>query len=80
MGDERKRIELADIYMESQLRNLGYGTVLIKHLINIAINNGVEYIKGFMVSDDEKHRLIQTHFYEKSGFEVNGSSLLWGNK
>ena len=65
MGDERKRIELADIYMESQLRNLGYGTVLIKHLINIAINNGVEYIKGFMVSDDEKHRLIQTHFYEK---------------
>ena len=51
--------------MESQLRNLGYGTVLIKHLINIAINNGVEYIKGFMVSDDEKHRLIQTHFMKK---------------
>ncbi|WP_176535861.1 GNAT family N-acetyltransferase [Bacillus cereus] len=78
-GVERNNIELADIYMESEIRKLGYGTILMNHLIKIAINTDVAYIKGFMVSDSENHRLIQIHFYKKNGFEINGSGLMWEN-
>ncbi|PEB54593.1 hypothetical protein COO03_04960 [Bacillus sp. AFS098217] len=76
-GENRKEIELADIYMQEPMRNLGYGSVLLRTLIDIAMNTGVECITGLIVSDNDEHWKGQVHFYQKHGCMINGNYLKW---
>ncbi|MGN4759341.1 GNAT family N-acetyltransferase [Bacillus cereus group sp. MYBK227-2] len=73
----RTTIDLADIFIEEPIRNLGLGSILMKHLLQIAVESQVDKVTGLMVSDDSQHKAKQINFYMKHGFEISGNHLLW---
>jgi diamine N-acetyltransferase len=50
--------------------NKGYGSVLMKHLKEIAQDENVQYITGDLVERDYGHVERLQHFYKKHDFEV----------
>ncbi|WP_047980978.1 GNAT family N-acetyltransferase [Ornithinibacillus contaminans] len=50
--------------------NKGYGSVLMKHLKEIAREENVQYITGDLVERDFDHVDRLQHFYEKHNFDV----------
>ncbi|MCU4807726.1 GNAT family N-acetyltransferase [Bacillus cereus] len=70
-------MDLADIFIEEPIRNLGLGSILMKHLLQIAVESQVDKVTGHMVSDDSQHKAKQINFYMKHGFQISGNLLLW---
>jgi len=68
-------IALRDIVIKTE--NMGYGSLLLQHLIRYARQLGVREIRGRLSpvdnTDDNRDRL--KHFYEKFGFQVDGDML-----
>ncbi|WP_250886519.1 GNAT family N-acetyltransferase [Bacillus sp. SM2101] len=74
-----KILDLADIQVQKQYINKGYGSILLKTLKEIAIEKGVKEITGWISPADRDHVDRLKHFYEKHGFEVNlhKSRIVW---
>lgn len=73
-----KTIELQDIQIELNDTNKGYGSILLKSLINLAKKLDVEYIYGsfsLVDEDTEEHIKRRRYFYEKFGFEIKDRSI-----
>ncbi|MFD2044273.1 hypothetical protein ACFSTA_10300 [Ornithinibacillus salinisoli] len=60
-------IHIADIKGEE---NKGYGSILMKHLKDLARDENVQYITGDIVERDFDHVDRLTYFYEKHYFDV----------
>ncbi|WP_284140834.1 MULTISPECIES: GNAT family N-acetyltransferase [unclassified Virgibacillus] len=61
-------IHIADIKGK---QNRGYGSVLIKHLKEIAREENVQYITGDIAERDADHFDRLTYFYRKHAFQVD---------
>lgn len=64
-----KKIYICDIYTYRNENN-GYGSLAMKHLINIAKKENVSKIEGDISFVDEEHIDRLEHFYKKNGFQV----------
>ncbi len=64
-------IELIDILNDDDTINRGIGTEAIKLLCEIAKENGINKIKGFLSFVDQDHHDRQVHFYKKNGFFID---------
>ncbi|WP_245799124.1 hypothetical protein [Virgibacillus siamensis] len=60
-------LHIADIKGEE---NRGYGTILMKHLKDVAREDNVQYITGDIVKRDFDHVDRLKHFYSKHYFDV----------
>jgi GNAT superfamily N-acetyltransferase len=65
-----KVIELADIDIIENMSARGYGSILLKALLEIAHDKGVERINGWISSVDIEHLERLKHFYIKHGFHI----------
>lgn len=65
---EKLDILLGDF--ESRVENRGYGSILLRNLINLAQELGVKTITGNLSPVDGDHFDKLRHIYEKFGFEV----------
>ncbi|WP_186445645.1 GNAT family N-acetyltransferase [Paenibacillus cremeus] len=55
--------------------NKGYGTILVKELIQFAQEHGYKTISGYMsAGESAEHRSRLRHFYSKLGFELQDAS------
>ncbi|WP_099156571.1 hypothetical protein [Virgibacillus ndiopensis] len=63
-----RTIHIADIKGEE---NKGYGSILMKHLKELAREENVQYITGDIVKRDFDHVGRLKHFYNKHYFDVN---------
>lgn len=64
---DENTIHIADIKGE---QNKGYGTILMKHLKELARDKNVQYITGNIVKRDFDHVNRLDHFYRKHDFDV----------
>ncbi|WP_222433897.1 GNAT family N-acetyltransferase [Planococcus sp. CPCC 101016] len=87
-NEDYTKIELSDIDIKESMVNLGYGSILLNGLIQIAKHRNVTFISGWISEVDRNHIDRLVHFYEKHEFEVilheekNSAkigSLLWSN-
>ena len=65
---ELRTITISDI--ECQKNNRGYGSVIMKELIEYARQNEFTHINGWLSKVDYDHRERLYHFYQKFGFEI----------
>lgn len=63
-----KEITISDI--ECEKKNKGYGSLMMKSLIEFARQNGFAYISGWLSKVDCDHVERLYHFYQKFGFEI----------
>lgn len=63
-----KRILIGDI--EAFVENKGYGSTMLKNIIELATGIGAQEIIGNLASTDIDHFDKLKHFYNKHGFEV----------
>jgi len=56
------------MYLHQDFQNLGLGTAMLKHLLELAKRGGMHRISLHVVADNK----IAVHFYEKFGFKVEG--------
>lgn len=66
---DKKRILIGDI--EAFKENRGYGSIMIRNIIELAKQVGVIEITGNLTSTDGDHFDKLEHFYTKHGFEVH---------
>lgn len=67
--EEEKKIHICDIICYSN--NKGFGSILMKELINYAVGLKCKLVSGYLAKvdiDDHKDRLF--HFYNKFGFKI----------
>lgn len=50
--------------------NRGYGSVMMKELIEYSRQNEFAHINGWLSKDDYDHKERLYHFYQKFGFEI----------
>ena len=68
IDDESRTITISDI--ECKNNNRGYGSVMMKELIEYSIQNGFTHIRGWLSKVDYAHKDRLYHFYQKFGFEI----------
>lgn len=66
--EELRVITISDIICKQN--NKGYGSVMMKELLNYARQNGFMYIDGWLSEVDYDHKERLYHFYQKFGFEI----------
>ena len=54
----------------SKVQNQGYGSLMMKHLINFLRASGVRYVTGSIAPTDFKNEAKLRHFYTKFGFKI----------
>jgi len=64
---DEQTIHIADI---KGLENKGYGSVLMKHLKEVAKDQNIPYITGDIVERDADHFDRLSYFYQKHSFDV----------
>jgi len=67
---EESNIFIGDIKIHNDNISKGYGTLMIKELFKIVLEQNVTSITGNISSVDWDHIERLIHFYEKNGFEV----------
>lgn len=67
-------IEIGDIEVFGENEGRGYGSILLHSLVNLAIENSVNKILGWISHTDKDHFDKLNYFYKKHGFNV-----IWGN-
>lgn len=77
INQETETITISDI--ECKKNNKGYGSIMMGKLIEIAKQNGIKCIDGWLSKADIDHRERLYHFYQKFEFEIisndNGSKF-----
>jgi GNAT superfamily N-acetyltransferase len=51
-------------------KHRGYGSILMRYLQELAVNDGIKLITGDLAPDDSEHLAKLKHFYSKHGFTV----------
>lgn len=81
---EEQRIEIADIRIEGDHVNRGYGSIVMNEIIKLAHQLGIKFIDGWISGVDWDHIDRSAHFYRKFGFDVTlnegSGKILWLNK
>ncbi|MBQ9166920.1 MAG: GNAT family N-acetyltransferase [Oscillospiraceae bacterium] len=54
----------------SKVHNQGYGSLMMKHLINFLRASGIRYVTGSIAKTDFDHEVKLRHFYTKFGFKI----------
>jgi GNAT superfamily N-acetyltransferase len=67
-------IELGDIEVFGENEGRGYGSILLDSLINLAKDNSIKIISGWISYADKNHFDKLDYFYKKHGFNV-----IWGS-
>ncbi len=70
---EEKYVHIIDVLMEDN--NIGNGTVAMTALIKYAKKINAKFINGWLSDVDNDHADRRNHYYEKFGFDINGSSI-----
>ncbi len=70
LGKIRDKIIIISDIQTGSLINHGYGSMLMRLLINYAKQNDIIEIRGILSSVDSDHIDRRKHFYEKFGFSV----------
>ena len=68
INEETKTITICDI--DCTKNNKGYGSLMMKNLIEIAKQNNISCIDGWLAKTDRDHADRLYHFYEKFGFQI----------
>lgn len=68
INEEAKTISISDI--ECQKNNKGYGSLMMKQLIEYAEQNRFECIDGWLSEVDRNHEKRLYYFYGKFGFKI----------
>ncbi len=68
IDEELKTITISDI--ECKKNNRGYGSVMMKELIEYSRQNEVAHINGWLSKADYGHKDRLYHFYQKFGFKI----------
>lgn len=66
---ESKHMQIADIRIEGDRVNRGYGSIMMAALMNLVQQLGIKYITGWISGVDWDHVERSEHFYKKFGFE-----------
>ncbi|KLV17574.1 hypothetical protein ABW02_24660 [Niallia circulans] len=66
----REVIEILEIQVFGDNQHRGYGSVLLTALIDIALENSIKEISGWISYADEDHFDKLDYFYKKHGFAV----------
>ncbi|BAU28212.1 acetyltransferase (GNAT) family protein [Aneurinibacillus soli] len=76
-----KSLYIADIRVFGESINKGYGSLMMKELLQIARSQKekVFFVTGNMDYGDEEHYKRLIHFYEKYGFTCRDGKILWIN-
>jgi N-acetylglutamate synthase-like GNAT family acetyltransferase len=67
---KREVIEILEIQVFGDNQHRGYGSVLLTALIDIALENSIKEISGWISYADEDHFDKLGYFYKKHGFSV----------
>lgn len=65
------KFSISDININKALVNDGYGSMLMRNLIQIARKNDTKEISGWISRVDYNHIDRLVHFYKKHDFEVD---------
>ncbi|GGF88940.1 hypothetical protein [Paenibacillus aceti] len=82
---ENKHMDIADIKIEGERVNRGYGSIMMEGLMKIVHEMQIEVITGWISSVDWDHIDRSEHFYRKHGFdcqldhENKKGTILWVN-
>ncbi|WP_127505917.1 hypothetical protein [Paenibacillus humicus] len=82
---ENKHMDIADIKIEGERVNRGYGSIMMKGLMKIVHEMQIKVITGWISSVDWDHIDRSEHFYRKHGFdcqldhENKKGTILWVN-
>lgn len=68
VNEENKLIKIGDIICKR--KNRGYGSLMMKKLIEFSKTNGFKVIIGWLSYVDKGHEKRLYHFYQKFGFEI----------
>lgn len=68
INEEEKAIMISDI--ECKRNNCGYGSLMMKQLIDYSKQNEIASIDGWLAEVDRNHVKRLYHFYEKFGFKI----------
>ncbi|SDH76980.1 Acetyltransferase (GNAT) family protein, partial [Aneurinibacillus thermoaerophilus] len=79
--EKDRSLYIADIKVLGESINKGYGSLMMKHLLDIAKKDKerVMFVTGNMSSEGDEHRQRQIHFYKKCGFICHEEKILWIN-
>jgi len=64
-----KHMKIADIRIEGERVNRGYGSILMTAIMQLVDQLGIRYITGWISDVDWDHIERSEHFYQKFGFE-----------
>ncbi|BFH67346.1 hypothetical protein J27TS7_16010 [Paenibacillus dendritiformis] len=82
---ENKHMDIADIKIEGERVNRGYGSIMMEGLMKIVHEMQIKVITGWISSVDWDHIDRSEHFYRKHGFdcqldhENKRGTILWVN-
>ncbi|GED61426.1 GNAT family N-acetyltransferase [Brevibacillus formosus] len=82
---EQKHLRIADIRIEGDQVNKGYGTILMNAIMQLGNELNVQCITGWISQVDWDHIERLTHFYKKFGFsceinhEIKHGTIIWKN-
>ena len=68
VNKESNSITICDI--TCRRNNHGYGSLMIKELIEYSRQNNISYLNGWLSNIDYGHKERLYHFYRKFGFEI----------
>jgi len=68
INKESKSIKICNIHSEK--KNKGYGSLMMRKLIEFAEQKDLMYIDGWLSRVDYDHKERLLHFYQKFGFEI----------
>lgn len=84
VDQEDQHIEIADIRIEGNHVNRGYGSIVMNEILKLAYQLGIKVIYGWISGVDWDHIERSAHFYRKFGFDVElnegSGKILWLNE
>ncbi|MFD2084520.1 GNAT family N-acetyltransferase [Brevibacillus brevis] len=82
---EQKHLRIADIRMEEDQVNKGYGSIMMNAIMQLGNELNVQCITGWISQVDWDHIERLEHFYKKFGFsceinhEIKHGTIIWKN-
>nr|WP_145403242.1 GNAT family N-acetyltransferase [Paenibacillus xylanexedens] len=83
---QNRYMQIADIRIEGDRVNRGYGSLVMQTILKLADEFGAKYITGWISRVDWDHIERSEHFYRKFGFDVElnhqikQGTIKWVNK
>lgn len=86
VDQENKHMRIADIRIEGNRVNRGYGSIVMGEILKLAQQLEIKYITGWISGVDWDHIERSEHFYRKFGFdcelnhEIKHGTISWINE